>query len=113
MKTLNQLIVENNIDDKNLLYKVESWFDNAVTDNQILFKETFNSLVADYRKQKFINSKYLEAAISKGIINELEMQCFVNFICDNLNRQCDDITDMNYLYTFKKIIQLVASLTQA
>ena len=30
MKTLSQLIVENNIDDKNLLYKVESWFDNDI-----------------------------------------------------------------------------------
>ena len=58
MKKLNQLILESNIDIDNLLYKVEFWFDSAVTENQILFKEVFNALVADYKKRKFINSKY-------------------------------------------------------
>ena len=53
MKKLNQLILESNIDIDNLLYKVEFWFDSAVTENQILFKEVFNALVADYKKRKF------------------------------------------------------------
>ena len=112
MKKLNQLILESNIDIDNLLYKVEFWFDGAVTENQILFKEVFNALVADYKKRKFINSKYIEGAISNGTINKLEIQCFVNFICDDLNRQCDTQEEINYLFTFKKIIQLVASLDQ-
>ena len=112
MKTLNQLVLENNIDTDNLLYKVESWFDKAVTEKQKMFKNFFESLVALYQKQKFVDSKYIESAIDKGITNGLEICCFVDFICDNLNRQCDDKEEVNYLYTFKKIIQLVAVATQ-
>ena len=112
MKTLNQLLLENNIDDENLLYKVESWFDNAVTEKQILFKDLFESLVIIYQKRKFVDSKSIESAIEQGITNELEIRCFVDFICDNLNRQCDNQEEINYLYTFKKIIQLFAVSTQ-
>lgn len=111
MKTLNQLILENNIDDENLLYKVESWFDNAITEKQIMFKDFFESLVTVYQKRKFVDSKSIESAIEKGITNELEIRCFVDFICDNLNRQCDNYDNkekINYLYMFKKIVQLVA-----
>lgn len=112
MKTLNQLILEKNIDDENLLYKVESWFDTAVTDKQIMFKDLFESLVKVYQKRKFIDSKSIESAIKQGITNELEISCFVDFICDNVNRQCDNQEEINYLYIFKKIIQLVAVYTQ-
>ena len=112
MKTLNQLLLENNIDDENLLYKVESWFDNAITEKQIMFKDLFDSLVKTYQKRKFIDSKSIESAIDKCKTNELEIRCFVDFICDNLNRQCDKQEEINYLYTFKKIIQLVAISTQ-
>ena len=112
MKKLNQFILESNIDSDNLLYKVDFWFDSAVTEKQISFKEVFNALVEDYKKRKYINSKYIESAISNGIINELEIQCFVNFICDDLNRQCDEHEEINYLFTFTKIIQSVASSTQ-
>ena len=115
MKTLNQLILENNIDNENLLYKVESWFGNTVTKKQIMFKDLFDSLVTVYQKRKFIDSKSIESAIEQGITNELEIRCFVDFICDNLNRQCDNYDnkeEINYLYMFKKIIQLVAVSTQ-
>ena len=53
MKTLNQLIIENNIDDENLLYKVESWFDNGITEKQIMFKDLFYSLVKVYIKNTY------------------------------------------------------------
>lgn len=112
MKTLNQLILENNIDNENLLYKVESWFSNTVTKKQIMFKDLFDSLVTVYQKRKFIDSKSIESAIEQGITNELEIRCFVDFICDNINRQCDNKEEINYLYMFKKIIQLVAVYTQ-
>lgn len=109
MKTLTQLVFENNIDNENLLYKIESWFDNVVTDKQIMFKDLFNSLVASCQKRKFVDSKSIENAIEQGITNELEIRCFVDFICDNINRQCDEQEEINYLYTFKKIIQLAAA----
>lgn len=112
MKTLSQLLLENNIDNDNLLYKVEFWFDNAITEKQILFKEFFNSLVAIYQKRKFVDSKYIENAINQGITNELEIHCFVDFICDNTNRQCDEQGEFNYLYVFKKIIQLFSVYSQ-
>ena len=112
MKTLKQLIIENNIDNENLLYKVECWFENTVTEKQIMFKDLFDSLVKSYQKHKFIDSKSIESAIEHGITNELEIRCFVDFICDNINRQCDNKEEINYLYTFKKIIQLVAISTQ-
>lgn len=109
MKSLYQLILENNIDINNLLYKVELWFDNAVSDKQIVFKNIFDSLVADYKKRKYVNTKYIEGVISKGLTNEFEISCFVDFICDNLNRQCDTKESINYISIFKKIIQLVAT----
>lgn len=113
MKTLNQLVLESNIDEDNLLYKVESWFDSAINEKQRLFKELFYSLVAVYRKRKFVDSKSIEDAIERGITNELEIRCFVDYICDNTNRQCDTQEEINYLYVFKKIIQLVAISTQS
>lgn len=113
MKTLNQLVLESNIDEDNLLYKVESWFDSAINKKQRLFKELFESLVTVYRKRKFVDSKNIEDAIESGITNELEIRCFVDYICDNTNRQCDTQEEINYLYVFKKIIQLVAISTQS
>lgn len=112
MKTLKQLLLENSIDNENLLYKVESWFDNAVTEKQIMFKKLFELLVATYQKRKFVDSKSIESAIEQGTTSELEIRCFVDFICDNLNRQCDNQEEINYIYIFKKIIQLVAVYTQ-
>ena len=112
MKTLTQLVFENNIDNENLLYKIESWFDTAVTDKQIMFKDLFNSLVASCQKNKFVDSKSIENAIEHGVTNDLEIRCFVDFICDNINRQCDEQEEINYLYTFKKIIQLAAAYTK-
>lgn len=117
MKTLNQfikerLIKENNIDNENLLYKVESWFDNAITEKQILFKDLFYSLVTTYQKRRFVDSSSIESAIEQGITNELEIRCFVDFMCDNLNRPCDEQEEINYMYVFKKIIQLVAAHMQ-
>lgn len=112
MKKLNQLILESNIDIDNLLYKVDFWFDDAVNNKQIMFKEFFESLVATYQKRKFIDSKSIDLAIENGITSDFEIRCFVDFICDNLNRQCDIYEEINYLFTFKKIVQLVASLTQ-
>ena len=111
MKTLKQLTLENKIDDENLLYKVDSWFENSLNERQSAFKKFFYSMVASCQKHKFVDFKSIELAIEHGTTNELEIRCVVDFVCDNINRQCDDKEEINYLYTFKKIIQLVASYT--
>ena len=61
----------------------------------------------------FLFSSAAAAASRLKYVKRLEIRCFVDYICDNTNRQCDTQEEINYLYVFKKIIQLVAISIQS
>lgn len=91
-KTTNE-----SLDEENILWKIDKWFEYKETDKQLFFE-----LISKYNQT--VDVKELKQDIENTNF-KFELKEFVNFIFDDF----DFSTEKDYLYQLKKIIEFVKS----